>query len=160
MPDGLMGYRTPSIDRIAAEGMRFTDSSGEQSCTAGAVVEHRENRHLPPRVPLHRPPLTGYATGTDVGGRTEMATKKQVEAAKRNVKKAQSGAKQKRSIANMPAKTRTALGKQGAAVAKRKRSGGSSPKTRQELYEEAKRRNLPGRSKMGRDELARALGRK
>jgi hypothetical protein len=31
-------------------------------------------------------------------------------------------------------------------------------KTRQELYEIAKRRGLPGRSKMGRDELARALG--
>ena len=33
--DGLMGYRTPHIDRIAEEGMRFTDSYGEQSCTAG-----------------------------------------------------------------------------------------------------------------------------
>jgi arylsulfatase len=33
--DGLMGYRTPHIDRIAQEGMRFTDSYGEQSCTAG-----------------------------------------------------------------------------------------------------------------------------
>ncbi|ACQ80348.1 sulfatase [Beutenbergia cavernae DSM 12333] len=33
--DGLMGYWTPNIDRIAAEGMRFTDSYGEQSCTAG-----------------------------------------------------------------------------------------------------------------------------
>ena len=33
--EGLMGYRTPNIDRIAAEGMRFTDSYGEQSCTAG-----------------------------------------------------------------------------------------------------------------------------
>jgi arylsulfatase len=33
--DGLMGYRTPNIDRLAAEGMRFTDSYGEQSCTAG-----------------------------------------------------------------------------------------------------------------------------
>jgi arylsulfatase A-like enzyme len=33
--DGLMGYRTPHIDRIAKEGMRFTDSYGEQSCTAG-----------------------------------------------------------------------------------------------------------------------------
>ena len=32
---GLMGYRTPNIDRIANEGMRFTDSYGEQSCTAG-----------------------------------------------------------------------------------------------------------------------------
>ncbi|MDI3283458.1 arylsulfatase [Polyangium sp. 15x6] len=33
--DGLMGYRTPNIDRLAKEGMRFTDSYGEQSCTAG-----------------------------------------------------------------------------------------------------------------------------
>ncbi|MCA9876390.1 MAG: sulfatase-like hydrolase/transferase, partial [Thermomicrobiales bacterium] len=33
--DGLMGYTTPNIDRIANEGMRFTDSYGEQSCTAG-----------------------------------------------------------------------------------------------------------------------------
>jgi arylsulfatase A-like enzyme len=32
---GLMGYQTPNIDRIAKEGMRFTDSYGEQSCTAG-----------------------------------------------------------------------------------------------------------------------------
>jgi hypothetical protein len=87
-----------------------------------------------------------------------MATQKQVQAAKRNVKEAQEGARKKRSIASMPAKTRSALGKQGAAVAQRKRTGGSSPKTRQELYEIAKRRNLPGRSKMGRAELARALG--
>ncbi|MCX5441538.1 arylsulfatase [Streptomyces sp. NBC_00063] len=33
--DGLMGYRTPNIDRIATEGMRFTDYYAEQSCTAG-----------------------------------------------------------------------------------------------------------------------------
>ena len=32
---GLMGYRTPNIDRIANEGMIFTDYYGEQSCTAG-----------------------------------------------------------------------------------------------------------------------------
>jgi arylsulfatase len=32
---GLMGYRTPNIDRIAKEGMMFTDAYGEQSCTAG-----------------------------------------------------------------------------------------------------------------------------
>ncbi|UXA12284.1 arylsulfatase [Mycobacterium sp. SMC-8] len=36
--DGLMGYRTPNIDRFAAEGMRFTDSYGEQSCTAGRAA--------------------------------------------------------------------------------------------------------------------------
>jgi hypothetical protein len=87
-----------------------------------------------------------------------MATTKQVRAAKRNVTKARAGAQKKRSIANLPAKTRSALGKQGAAVARRKRTGGTAPKTRQELYDEAKRRNLAGRSKMGRAELARALG--
>ncbi len=87
-----------------------------------------------------------------------MASEKQRTAAQRNIKKATAGAQRKRSIANMPTKTRTALGKQGAAVAKRKRSGGTSPKTRTELYEEAKRKGVPGRSKMGRDELARALG--
>ncbi len=32
---GLVGYRTPNIDRIADEGMIFTDYYGEQSCTAG-----------------------------------------------------------------------------------------------------------------------------
>ncbi|HEY7532173.1 MAG TPA: sulfatase-like hydrolase/transferase, partial [Nitrospiraceae bacterium] len=32
---GLMGYRTPNIDRIAREGMIFTDYYAEQSCTAG-----------------------------------------------------------------------------------------------------------------------------
>jgi arylsulfatase A-like enzyme len=32
---GLMGFRTPNIDRVAKEGMLFTDYYGEQSCTAG-----------------------------------------------------------------------------------------------------------------------------
>jgi len=32
---GMMGYRTPNIDRVAREGMRFTDYYAEQSCTAG-----------------------------------------------------------------------------------------------------------------------------
>ena len=86
-----------------------------------------------------------------------MATKRQVTAAKRNIKKARSAAQKRRTIANLPEQTRTALGKQGAAVAHRKRR--QTPATRAELYEEAKRRNLPGRSKMGRRELARALGR-
>ena len=36
--EGLMGYRTPNIDRIAAEGVRFTDYYGEQSCTAGRAA--------------------------------------------------------------------------------------------------------------------------
>ena len=56
---GLMGYQTPNIDRIAKEGMMFTDSYGEQSCTAGrssfitgqSVLPHRpvEGRHSRPR---------------------------------------------------------------------------------------------------------------
>jgi arylsulfatase A-like enzyme len=35
---GLLGYRTPNIDRIADEGMLFTDYYGEQSCTAGRAA--------------------------------------------------------------------------------------------------------------------------
>jgi arylsulfatase len=35
---GMMGYRTPNIDRIANEGMIFTDYYGEQSCTAGRAA--------------------------------------------------------------------------------------------------------------------------
>jgi len=89
-----------------------------------------------------------------------MASTRQTQAAKRNVKKAQSAAKSKRTIANMPRSTRSALGKQGAAVAQRKRTGASSPKTRAELYQLAKQRELPGRSKMVRHELARALNEK
>jgi hypothetical protein len=89
-----------------------------------------------------------------------MATTKQTKAARRNVDKAREAATEKKSIAHMPKQTRTALGKQGAAVAQRKRTGGSSPKTRAELYEMAKKRDIPGRSTMGRDELARKLGEK
>jgi arylsulfatase len=33
---GLVGYETPNIDRIADEGMIFTDYYGEQSCTSGS----------------------------------------------------------------------------------------------------------------------------
>jgi arylsulfatase A-like enzyme len=35
---GMMGYQTPNIDRIANEGMLFTDAYGEQSCTAGRAA--------------------------------------------------------------------------------------------------------------------------
>jgi hypothetical protein len=87
-----------------------------------------------------------------------MATAKQTRASRKNVAKAQEAATSQRSIAHLPKETRSALGKQGAAVAQRKRTGGDSPKTKAELYEIAKRRDLPGRSKMGRSELARKLG--
>ena len=35
---GMMGYKTPNIDRIAAEGAVFTDWYGQQSCTAGRAA--------------------------------------------------------------------------------------------------------------------------
>ena len=35
---GMMGYRTPNIDRIADEGIRFTDAYGQNSCTASHTV--------------------------------------------------------------------------------------------------------------------------
>ena len=51
-----------------------------------------------------------------------MATEKQTAAARRNVKKAAAAAKSKRSIAHLPKKTRTALGKQAAKVANERRN--------------------------------------
>ena len=50
-----------------------------------------------------------------------MATTKQRTAAKKNIKKATTAAKKKRTIAHLPKATRTALGKQAAKTAKRKR---------------------------------------
>jgi arylsulfatase A-like enzyme len=35
---GLMGYTTPNIDRVAREGVAFTDYYGQQSCTAGRAA--------------------------------------------------------------------------------------------------------------------------
>lgn len=88
-----------------------------------------------------------------------LATRKQVQAAKRNVKKAQAGARKKRTIANLPASTRRALGQQAA----RGRARGGKPgarledRNREQLYELAKRKNIPGRSKMGKWDLIEAL---
>jgi len=38
---GLMGYKTPNIDRVAREGMMFTDYYAEQSYSGAVVVHHR-----------------------------------------------------------------------------------------------------------------------
>jgi hypothetical protein len=51
-----------------------------------------------------------------------MASTKQRAAARKNIKKAAQAAKRKRTIAKLPKKTRTALGKEGAKAARRKRS--------------------------------------
>ena len=51
-----------------------------------------------------------------------MASSRQRAAARRNVKKAATAAKRKKTISKLPKRTRTALGKQAAKVAKRKRA--------------------------------------
>ena len=50
-----------------------------------------------------------------------MTTQRQRSAARRNIKKAAAAARSKRTIAHLSKKTRTALGKQGAKIARRKR---------------------------------------
>jgi hypothetical protein len=88
-----------------------------------------------------------------------LATRKQVQAAKRNVRKAQRAARSKRTIAHLPKSTRKDLGRQAAAA--RRRGGrpgrGLEDRTRQQLYEQAKRAGIPGRSRMGKWELIEAL---
>jgi hypothetical protein len=88
-----------------------------------------------------------------------MATTKQRQAAKRNVKKAQSAAKSKRTIANLPKSTRSELGKQAARGRQRGgRAGhGLEDRNRQQLYDLARERGIRGRSKMGKWELIEAL---
>jgi hypothetical protein len=88
-----------------------------------------------------------------------MATKKQTEAARRNVKKAQRTATAKRTIANLPESTRRDLGRQAA----KSRQRGGTPghkledRTREDLYRLAQKRGIPGRSKLGKWELIEAL---
>jgi arylsulfatase A-like enzyme len=64
---GMMGYRTPSIDRIATEGVSFTDYYGQQSCTAGRAAFLGGN--VPVRTGMTKVGLPGAKEGwqkTDV----------------------------------------------------------------------------------------------
>lgn len=90
-----------------------------------------------------------------------MASDKQRSVARKNVKKAQKGAKAKRTLANLPKETRRDLGRQAAKARKRGGRPGHSleDRSRQELYEDAKKKNIPGRSKMGKWDLIEALRR-
>jgi hypothetical protein len=101
------------------------------------------------------------ASRTTAGRRTLMATQKQTAAARRNVVKAKDAARRKRTISNLSASTRRDLGHQGAMA--RRRGGtaghGYEDRTRQQLYEVAQKRNIRGRSKMGKWELIEALRR-
>ena len=87
------------------------------------------------------------------GYKRGMATTRQRSAARRNVKKAQAGAKRKQTLKNLPSKTRTALGVEANKVRR-----GEEP-TRKELEAEARRLDIRGRSKMGKAELKRAVAR-
>jgi hypothetical protein len=80
-----------------------------------------------------------------------MATQAQRRAAKRNVKKAQAGARKKQTLKHLPKRTRTALGQEANKVRR-----GESP-TREQLEREARRLDIRGRSKMGKAELKRAV---
>ena len=95
-----------------------------------------------------------------------MATTKQREAARKNVKKAQSGARKNRSIANLSSDTRSALGREGAKAAARKRGAsrgtgsGAGAMTVTELRREAAKLGIEGRSKIGKAQLIRAVAQK
>jgi hypothetical protein len=91
-----------------------------------------------------------------------MATRKQIEAARRNVGRAQQAARQKRTIAHLSPQTRSDLGHQAARSRQRGGQAGRAyeDRSRQQLYEIAKQRNIPGRSKMGKWDLIDALRRR
>jgi hypothetical protein len=90
-----------------------------------------------------------------------MASGRQTAAAKRNIKKAQQAARRKKTISKLPKSVRSDLGRQAA----KSRQRGGKPgrdledRTRQDLYEVAKRRNIAGRSKMGKWDLIKAIRR-
>lgn len=90
-----------------------------------------------------------------------MATRKQTRAAKRNIREAQRAARSKRTIAHMPKSTRRALGQQAARGRSRGGRAGVAleDRNRTQLYERAKKLNIPGRSRMGKWDLIQAIRR-
>ena len=95
-----------------------------------------------------------------------MASEKQKKAARKNVKKAQQGARKKKTISKLSSETRRDLGREGAKAAARKRGAtkgtgtGAGAMTVQELRREAAKLGIEGRSKMGKAQLIRAVGQK
>ncbi|MHC4180090.1 MAG: sulfatase-like hydrolase/transferase, partial [Planctomycetota bacterium] len=65
---GLMGYQTPNIDRLAREGVLFTDYYAEQSCTAGRASFI--TGQIPYRTGLSKVGLPGAKQGLQPGDPT------------------------------------------------------------------------------------------
>ena len=88
-----------------------------------------------------------------------MASTKQTQAAKSNIKTAQKAAAEQRTIANLPEATRRDLGRQAAKSRQRGGEAGHSleDRTGEQLYDLARQRNIRGRSKMGKWDLIEAL---
>jgi Rho termination factor, N-terminal domain len=88
-----------------------------------------------------------------------MATKRQAQAAKRNIEKAQAAAKRKRTIANLPKSTRRGLQAEARKGARRGGKAGHAleDRNRRQLYEIAKKEGIPGRSRMGKWDLIDAI---
>jgi len=82
-----------------------------------------------------------------------MATEKQRAVARKNVKQAQRAAVAQQTLKYLPKRTRTAPGEEAAAVRR-----GDAP-TRKELDAQARSLDIRGRSKIGKDELRRAIAR-
>jgi hypothetical protein len=94
-------------------------------------------------------------------GVNPVASAKQTQAARRNIKRAQRAAKAKRTISKLPVEVRRDLGRQAAKARSRggKEGHAYEDRTRQDLYEVAKRMDIPGRSKMGKWDLIKAIRR-
>jgi hypothetical protein len=88
-----------------------------------------------------------------------VASTKQVSAAKRNIKSAQRAARRKKTITKLPRSVRQDLGRQAAKARSRGGSAGHAleDRTRPQLYEVAKKKNIPGRSRMGKWDLIKAI---
>jgi hypothetical protein len=88
-----------------------------------------------------------------------MASARQIRAAKQNVKKAQAAATSRRTIAHLPARTRRGLQEEARKGARRGGKAGHAleDRNRQQLYELAREKNIPGRSKMGKWDLIDAI---
>jgi hypothetical protein len=88
-----------------------------------------------------------------------MATSRQRQAARKNIKKARRAAQERKTIAHLPKAVRSDLGHQAAMSRMRGGRAGHNleDRNRQQIYQVAKSKGIPGRSKMGKWELIQAI---